>query len=241
MTPEQAAHESSEAISQFASAFMLDGATYGRGAELGFPGMTFYVGGRGGVLGPVHPDVVAAAMVFFNPQTVRDAWEVSVKVMDPHEAAVAFAECGHTWAQRLPDDLDVDRLADLAGRIEAGASPAGAPLFAGWRAMAEPDEPKARALHRMNVLRELQGNLHAAAVLAAGLEPLEAMSVRSPHMTKIFGWDDNLPNPEQYQDRWEVAERSTAAMLAPAFAALDEDERAEFVILAHAAHAAMPA
>ena len=46
---------------------MTDPATYAYGAELGFEGMDFYVAGRGGALGDVPADVVAAAFVFFAP------------------------------------------------------------------------------------------------------------------------------------------------------------------------------
>ena len=67
---------------------------------------------------------------------------------------------------------------------------AGAPLFAGWRALDEPEEIKALALHRLNALRELRGALHGAAVLTVGLAPLEAIVVRTPAMLSVFGWPE---------------------------------------------------
>ena len=83
MTPEQAAHETREAIVSFVSGFMTDPATYAYGAELGFEGMDFYAAGRGGVLGEVSADVVTAAFVFFEPGTVRAAWERSAPPLLP--------------------------------------------------------------------------------------------------------------------------------------------------------------
>ena len=107
MTPEETAAATAAPISQLASHFMLDPATYVRGGELGFEGMNFYVAGRGGVLGRVDADVVSAGFVFFNPVTIRTGWEASLSVMEPADAAAAFAECGHQWGRdKLPDDLD---------------------------------------------------------------------------------------------------------------------------------------
>src|SRR6478736_3453122 len=109
MTPEAAAAATSSAISQVASHFMLDAATYVRGGELGFEGMNFYVAGRGGVLGRVDADVVSAAFVFFNPATVRVGWEASLAVMEPADAAAAFAAGGYEWGRaNFPADLDVE-------------------------------------------------------------------------------------------------------------------------------------
>ncbi len=59
---------------------------------------------------------------------------------------MAFAECGHQWGRdKLPDDVDAARLAELEAKVADAASPAGAPVFAGWRALAAPDDPKAAA------------------------------------------------------------------------------------------------
>ena len=117
MTPEETAAAAASATSTLTSRFMLDGETYKKGAELGFEGISFYAAGRGGVLGDVDADVVAAAFFFFNPETVRSAWDASAKVLPRHEAAAAFAECGYEWGRsHFPDDLDAGRLAELAGQ-----------------------------------------------------------------------------------------------------------------------------
>ncbi|MGZ4681117.1 MAG: SCO6745 family protein [Acidimicrobiales bacterium] len=236
MTPEETAAATSSAISQLASRFMLDPATYVRGGELGFEGMNFYVAGRGGVLGRVDADVVSAGFVFFNPLAIRAGWEASLAVMEPADAATAFAACGHRWGRdELPDDLDAARLAELAGAVAAAASPAGAPVFAGWRARPAPDDAKARALHEMNLLRELKMAHHGAAVLTQGLTPLEAVMVAQPYMAPVFGWEEPYPDPEPCRERWENAEAATLAAMAAVLSVLDPDERAEFAALAIAA------
>ncbi len=231
-----AATATAAAVSTVGSHFMLDGQTYKHAAELGFAGLDFYVTGRGGVLGEVDADVVSAAFTFFEPDNVRTLWEQGRAVMAPDEAAEAFAGCCAAWAEeRVPDDLDAARLAELAGRVVAGARPAAAPVFAGWRALAVPTSPKAAAVHQMNALRELRNGLHGAAILSAGLSPLEALSVRSPHMVALFGWAEAAPT-DGLSDRWDEAERNTNRAMAHAFEALDDAERDELAALADALH-----
>lgn len=213
--------------------FMMDGETYRRGGEMGFRGADFYFAGRGGVLGDVSGAVVAAAMVFFEPSTVEAAWDRARIVATPGRAAEAFAACGADWAlAHLPDTMDYARLADLEGKVVAAASAAGAPLFAGWRALPEPDDPKALALHRLNALRELRGAMHGAAVLSEGLSPAQALAVRTPFMAKLFGYGDTeLPDPEPYKAAWERAEEGTDRAMARHLAVLDDAELSELAAM----------
>lgn len=231
-----AATRTAEAVSGLPAGFMLDPATYERGGKAGFDGVDFYFAGRGGVLGDVAGVVVAAALVFFEPTTVVAAWERGRAVRPPKEAAAEFASCGHDWAEsHLPDGVDYGRLSQLLGAVSASASPAGAPLFAGWAAMEEPSAPKALALHRLNLLRELRGAMHGAAVLGEGLAPLEALSVRTPFMAALFGWGEPLPDAETYKAAWERAEEGTNRAMARHVAVLSDAERSELVALCAAA------
>lgn len=226
------AQASAAAVSAIGGRFMLDGNTYKRGGELGFAGLDFYVAGRGGVLGDVDADVVTASFAFLEPAHVRAQWEMGCGVMPAAKAAEEFAGCCHAWAEEhVPDDLDAARLAELAGKVVAGAHPALAPVFAAWRRLPVPESPKAAAVHQMNALRELRNGLHAAAVLAAGLTPLQAVSVRAPQMAPLFGWTD-LADAEAARATWEGAEEATDRAMAHAFEVLDDAERDELVALA---------
>lgn len=232
----EAATTTAPAVSTVGSHFMIDGPTYAQGASLGFSGLDFYVCGRGGVLGDVDADVVTAALAFFAPEHVRAQWEAGRAVMPPAKAAEAFAGCAATWAEsHVPDDLDAARLAELAGRVVADARVACAPIFAGWRALEVPTSPKAAAVHQLNGLRELRFGLHAAAVISSGLSPLQAMSLRSPHMLPLFGWAEGAPT-EGLQATWDDAEARTNVALAHAFSGLSDGERAELAELAGALH-----
>nr|MBA2624761.1 hypothetical protein [Acidimicrobiia bacterium] len=86
--------------------------------------------------------------------------------------------------------------------------------------------------------RELRGGLHGGAVLASGLRPLEAVLVRQPHMAAIFGWAEPYPDVSGLADRWPEADAGTDRAIAPAFAGLDDAERAELAELVGALHAA---
>ncbi len=228
-----AARQTAETTGSVPAGFMMDAETYRCGGEMGFQGIDFYFAGRGGVLGEVSGAVVAAALVYFEPSAVVAAWERGRKVASAAGAAEAFASCAAHWAlAHLPDGVDYGRLAELEGKVVSAASAAGAPLFAGWRELEEPEDPKAMALHRLNALRELRGALHGGAVLAEGLSPLQALSVRTPFMAQVFGWGDTeLPDPEPHKAAWDRAEEATDRAMARHLAVLDDAERARFVEL----------
>lgn len=239
MTGETTAEASAAAVSGMGSGFLLDPATYMAGAAQGFTGLDFYFAGRAGVLGEVDADLASAALVFFSPETVRTNWEQGAGVMPRVEASQALADCCATWADaHLADDVDWDRLAELAGKVVASAPAAGAPLFAGWRRLPLPEDPKQRALHQMNVLRELRMSRHGAAVVAVGLDVADAVRHRSPAMLGIFGWPE-ASLPDGFAARWDDAERFTNVGSARDYAVLDDTEAADFVRLSEAALAAM--
>ena len=242
MEPLEAAIASGDSVNGLGSHFMLDMGTYAYGNELGFSGMDFYVGGRGGPLGEVPGTVVAAAFVFLEPGFVAETWKQAGEVMSRAKAAMEFAGVGHRWAEdRFPDDIDAGRIADLAGPMIAAASPACAPLFAGWAAMAEPsrDRPKALALHRLNVLRELRGAMHGAAVVTQGIHPRAAVARRTPFMLGIFGWPEPHPDGLEVRDEWKAAQAATERAMAPAYEVLEPNERAELVELVNALQASI--
>jgi hypothetical protein len=230
MTPEQAGHELREAVVRIPGGYMTARSTYSRGSELGFGGADFYLAGRAGVLGDVPADVVVAALVFFAPDLVHQAWARTEAILPRVQAANEWAAAGHEWAiEHLPDEIDWPTVSALLGRVVQAAPVAAAPLFAGWRALAEPEDPKALSMHRLNALRELRGALHGAAVLTVGLTPIEAIVVRTPTMASVFGWPEPHPEPKPLHDRWGLAEARTDRMFGRNLAVLDDQERGELV------------
>jgi hypothetical protein len=241
VTPEQAAHDTAGAVVGVPARFVQDRDTFARGADLGFEGVDFYVAGRGGVLGDVHGDVVAAAFWVFAPEAVRAAWDRSAATMSRRDAATAWLECSYRWARtHLGDGPDHARAADLLGRIVQQAAVAGAPVFAALRTVPEPgpDDVEALFQHRLNGVRELRGALHGAAVLTVGLRPVEAMMVRTPELAPVFGWTEPFPDPGPLRERWTLAEARTDRMLGRYFTVLDDAERTELVEILRAVDAA---
>jgi hypothetical protein len=119
----------------------------------------------------------------------------------------------------------VDELAGLLERTAAAASPVGAPLFGGWRAVPLPDDAPGRMMQLMHVLRELRGGLHLDAVLAAGLTPHEALTINEPGQVQLFGWAEPAPDVESKRAILTTANETTDRMIAHAFEALTDDER----------------
>lgn len=232
MTPEAAATATADPVANMAAGFMTDMATYQRGGELGFDGIDFYIAGRGGALGDVAGEVVAATFTYFTTEVVVPSWDRARKVMDPIDAAGLYMAVGHQWGEaHLTDDSDLGRLSELLGTLIRSAPVSVAPLFAAWRAMPEPDTDRAGALvlHRMNVLRELRGALHTAAIVTHGLTPHEAVSIRQPGMLGLMGYPgpDPAAKDNGAQTRWAQAEAATDRAMGPVYAALDGAELRE--------------
>jgi hypothetical protein len=179
--------------------------------------------------------VVSAALVFWNPETVRKGWEGSAAAQPREEAARLFANCLTAWGEaHVGDDVDWGRLADLAGRIVEHASPSAAPIFAGWRTLPVPESDRAAALHHLNGLRELRMARHGAAVVAHGLAMPDVVRHRTPVMADIFGWGQG-DVPEDVPARWDEAEALTDGATNVDYSLLDDGEAEELVALCAAA------
>ena len=109
------------------------------------------------------------------------------------------------------------------------------PLFAGWRAIADaydessPDDGPGRLALWLQTAREHRGGAHLVAVLAEGVPPLNALvsGRNGPANAQFFGWPEPWPDPAEYADAMQAAERRTDALVVPAFAVLTDEERAE--------------
>jgi len=209
-----------------------------RGA--GYPhGYAYYVAGRGGVLGDVDSDVIAATFGFFEPAIVRKMWEIGVGVEGATAAATRY---GHACAQfgrvRLAGFADAPRVNELAGRVADGVEVTGLALFAGWRTQPRPDDAAGRAAFLMHVLRELRGGVHLLAVVATGLGARGAVfSTGGAALANQFGW------AEPYDDLADIskkpAEDLTDEILIRLYSAvLSSDETAELagLVIAMRAH-----
>jgi len=195
---------------------------------------TSYFAGRCGVLGTVDADVVTAALAFYPADVVRMGWEAAWASTSPERSAARYAQACHEWGQaKLAGFPDAGRLADLAGTVAAAADVATLPLFAGWRAMPLPADDHARAAQALHVLREHRGGLHAVAVLAHGLTPLQAILAGpgGEANATFFGWSGPFEDVTALRQQRQAAEESTDVMADRAYAVLDDAEQAELASL----------
>ncbi|HEY7485202.1 MAG TPA: hypothetical protein VH912_12135 [Streptosporangiaceae bacterium] len=205
----------------------------------GLQGWGPYMRGRCGVLGDVDADVVTAAVGFFPPAEVRAAWD-SGRGTPAAETMQAYTRvCQEYGRRKLAGFADADRLAELMEPVARSADVAGAPLFAGWRALPLPPDGPARVLQLAHVLRELRGGRHLAAVLATGLTPLEAVLSGGSQLVadgadnaRYFRWPEPYAEvTDEMRARRTRAEELTDDLVAPAFAALTDAEADELVAL----------
>jgi hypothetical protein len=235
VTPEQTAARLKSPVLDLGGAFRQDPRTTRKARQLGLTGWAFYVAGRAGALGDVHPDTAAAAMAFIASDAVRDGWEAARKVALPSEVAEqSAAECGRWGRENLESFYALPRLVELLERVVVDADAAGMPLFAAWRAMPVPEHgPGARAAILLHLLREHRCGAHIQAVRASALTPLEAI-VAGPDGelgATAFGWQPPYPPFAPLVRKRAWAEALTDRIAGEAYRALEPGERRELVDL----------
>jgi hypothetical protein len=168
-----------------------------------------YFGQRAAPLGAAPPELVAALFYNFAPglvaRAVPDVWAVATPqtFLDVRLAAVDAAL--HRLAG--PDLLaspEIAEAADIARTAALAAPTAGRALAAANAALPWPDAPHLALWHAQTVLREHRGDGHVAALLTAGLDPVEALV--------LFAADEELDGSWLRQRRgWSEGEWDTAA------------------------------
>lgn len=236
----EAVAATAQPILEFSRGWMLHADTAARGEELGLlPARGFWVCGRNGVLGDVDADVVANAIGFMEPATVRRFWEHRPPEHSARQLAGEYAACAYRWGGQALKDVpraDLVRLNELGRKLADAALPQLGALFAGWRAMAQPEDPAEAAALTMHVLREWRGGAHLCAVTGSGMHPLEAALAApaprgGPRWVKDLGWPEPYPDPARSALRRMAAEAQTSVLCLPAFEALTPVERAELTRL----------
>lgn len=241
--PRTTATEVKMPIGRLGGGFMLSREAKALCEEYDLGPRELYFRGRCGVLGECDADVVTSVAVFFPPEHVEKNWNGGRKL--PVERAVElYTRACHEWARRRLGDYDgCARIAELLQPVVENASPVGAPLFAGWRAVPLPSDAPGRAVQLMHVVRELRGGLHANAVVAAGLHPLDATLAadhggtplgQSPGevIAKFFEWPEPYPVPgPDVIARRAAVEETTDDLMAEAFSVLTDSESDELIAL----------
>ena len=167
-----------------------------------------YFGMRAAPLGAAGPEQVVSAFYNFHPSLVHralpDAWTVAT----PQK----YLETRLTGADRAlrrmlgEAELTGERIAqaaDLAVEAAGHAPTAGRPLAAANALLPRPDEPHLALWQATTTLRESRGDGHVAALVAAQLDPCEALV--------LYAADNGL-DPEYMRrarawplDEWQAA------------------------------------
>jgi hypothetical protein len=164
-----------DAIEPIATICYWSEPAYDAYAALGLDFLQGYVWSRGCVLGEPDGGVVAAAFGVFEPGLI-------VQLYDAARAAAGLAdiraarEAGAVTALRTVLGAP-ERVAEVTAALRRGveaADTAGRPLFAGLSGLPSPADELGQLWHACAMLRELRGDSHLAACVAAGLTGLEA-------------------------------------------------------------------
>ncbi|MFC5217674.1 SCO6745 family protein [Streptomyces coerulescens] len=134
---------------------------------------------RAAPLGAVGAESVASAFYSFSPRMVAEHVDPAWKIASP-EAVLRARMRGIDRAYRaiFGDRVDGPGLAELVSlvrRAAEAANTAGRPLAAANAALDWPEAPHLELWHAATILREHRGDGHIAALMVAGLDPVESL------------------------------------------------------------------
>jgi hypothetical protein len=150
-------------------------------AELGIEdSRAAYFAGRGAAMGAVGPGAVTAAFYNFNHNLVARHLPAVWDIASPEAVLQARLRAADSTLRRLlgKDVIASDELAEaarLALRAAEACTRHARPLYAAHADLPVPEEPHLAFWHAATLLREHRGDGHLAALLLAGLDPVEAL------------------------------------------------------------------
>ena len=142
-----------------------------------------YFAQRAAPLGPVGPAVVTASFFGFHPgrvgRALPDAWAFA----GPDRALECRLDgvdrsLRRLWGDRLIASDELRTAADLLWAAAQAAETAGRVLAAANQALPRPDPPHLALWQATATLREHRGDGHVAALVAAGVGPLQAALIK---------------------------------------------------------------
>ncbi|XUL90403.1 SCO6745 family protein [Streptomyces galilaeus] len=134
---------------------------------------------RAAPLGPAGAERVTSAFYSFSPRMVAEHIDPAWRIASP-DAVLKARLRGMDRAYRaiFGDRVDSPELAEaaaLARRAAEAITTAGRPLAAANAELAWPEEPHLQLWQAATILREHRGDGHLAALLVAGLDPVESL------------------------------------------------------------------
>lgn len=175
-----------------------------RYAALGVKGgMRGYFASRSAPFGRVPLEVVVATFYNFCPDFIAKAIPSAWEATTPEAILAARYEGADAAYRRILGDAVVssDEMAEaaaLAREATTALEVHGRPLYAAHAALDWPEPAHLQLFHAQTLLREHRGDGHIAALLLAGLDPVEAMAsyvplgegMSEPMLRATRGWPD---------------------------------------------------
>ncbi|MCS0638009.1 hypothetical protein NX801_20585 [Streptomyces sp. LP05-1] len=139
-----------------------------------------YFAGRSAAMGAVGPGTVTATFYNFNHELVARHLPAVWSVAAPDAVLAARLRAADSTLRRLLGEAvigsaEMAEAAELALRAVEGCTRHARPLYAAHADLPVPGEPHLAFWHAATLLREHRGDGHLAALLSAGLDPLEAL------------------------------------------------------------------
>ena len=215
----------------------------GEGIELDV--ITFYAGGRGGVLGDIDAVEVDRIFYFFKSGLVATMVEKARVAADREETVATHMHAANDYADATFGGIPeaVLRTFSAAARTLAGSLPAGRwPIVDGYLALPVPADPVHEAYYWSIVLRELRGGVHTDAVVDAGLTGSEACQLDhggASFALHGYGDDDRAEETDELVARRQAVEVETSNRMAGLLEALDGSQREALAAGAVAMHDAV--
>ncbi|MFD0774162.1 hypothetical protein ACFQZ2_09525 [Streptomonospora algeriensis] len=163
-----------------------------------------YFASRSAAMGAVGPGTVAAAFYNFNPEAVRSVLPHAWSLAAPETVLAARNDVADQALRRILGEEAVGsepikEAAELGRKAALAAAdlPHGRPLFAGHAGLEWPGEPHMVLWHAATLLREFRGDGHTAALIDAGVTPMDALvshaatgAVKFSFLRKSRGWSE---------------------------------------------------
>ena len=209
--------------------------------------ITFYAGGRGGVLGDVEAVEVDRIFYFFKTGLVASMVEKGRVGADRDTTVATHLDAANDYADATFGGIPTEVLRSFssASRALAGSLPAGRwPLVDGYLAQPAPADAIHEAYYWAIVLRELRGGVHTDAVVDAGLSAAEACQLdRGGAYFGLHGYgdEDRTEETEELVARRLEAEADTSNRMAGLLEVLGDAQREALARGAIALHDAVTA
>lgn len=139
-----------------------------------------YLAGRGAAMGAVGPGTLTAAFYNFSYELVARHIPAVWEVASPEAVLDARLRAVDSTLRRVLGDETVasEEMAEAAGlalRASEACTRHARPLYAAHADLPMPEQPHLAYWHAATLLREHRGDGHLAALVSAGLDPVEAL------------------------------------------------------------------